>query len=575
MKMRTKMKSIAACIMLALPVLLGACAIDSQGFYVQNGKAWTEAEKPKDLPHAGEVCVLFTGDVHCGVDEGFGYAGLQQVRDNLEAEGYETILVDNGDSIQGEALGTISKGESMIGLMNAMHYDAAIPGNHEFDYGTDRFLELAERAEFPYICCNFTYKGEMVLKPYVILEAAGQKIAFVGVTTPRTLVGSNPLHFQDENGEFVYGFMQDNTGEGVYRAVQEAVNAARAEGADLVYVMAHLGLEASCSPWTYAEVAANTEGIDVFLDGHSHDTEQVVMNNKNGDRVVRSAAGTQLGSIGYSFISASGEVLDTGIWSWPNKTPAPELLGIRSSIREEIDKEKQKLQQMLGEVVAHTDVDLYIYDPVEKDLSGAPLRVVRRGETNLGDLCADAYREQGQADIGLANGGSIRSGISRGDITYEDVLKVFPFSNSMCVLEVSGQQMLDALEWGARMVPEESGAFLQVSGLSYEIHTGIPTPCRKDEKGMCIGIEGERRVKNVMFGDEPLDPDRRYTVSGQEYLLLEQGDGFTMFEGAVVLKNQVKLDSQLLTDHLADALGGRIGTEFADPAGQGRIVISE
>ncbi|MBQ1331897.1 MAG: metallophosphoesterase [Lachnospiraceae bacterium] len=172
--------------------------------------------------------VLFTSDVHSGIDQGFGYVGLQQVRDALEAEGYATILVDNGDSIQGEALATLTRGEANIELMNAAGYDAAIPGNHEFDFGADRFLELADMADYPYVCCNLLREGEPVFEPYVIVEAAGMKIAFVGVTTPTTVTSSTPAFFQNEDGEYIYDFLQDETGERVYQAVQDAADGARA-----------------------------------------------------------------------------------------------------------------------------------------------------------------------------------------------------------------------------------------------------------------------------------------------------------------------------------------------------------
>ncbi len=148
--------------------------------------------EPAPVEKNGDVYILFTSDIHCGVDQGFGLAGLKQVRDSLEQQGYTTILVDNGDAIQGEVMGTLSQGEAMIRLMNTLHYDVAIPGNHEFDYGADRFLELAELADFPYICCNLLREGKPVFAPYVILEAAGMKIAFVGVTTPTTITTSTP-----------------------------------------------------------------------------------------------------------------------------------------------------------------------------------------------------------------------------------------------------------------------------------------------------------------------------------------------------------------------------------------------
>ena len=523
----------------------------------------------------GDIYILFTSDVHCGIDQGFGYAGLQQVRDTLEAQGYETILVDDGDAIQGEPIGTLSEGEAIIDLMNDLKYDVAIPGNHEFDYGMPRFLELVEKADFPYISCNFTYLDELVFEPYIIKEAAGKKIGFVGVTTPLTITASTPVYFQDENGEYVYGFMSDDTGERVYQAVQSAVDAAREEGADYVYVIGHMGNGAEFKPWTYADVISHTDGIDVFLDGHSHDTDQVIMKNKDGEDVPRSAVGTKMACIGYSHISAEGDIVETGIWSWPNKTSAPELLDIHNEIRDRVDEAQQELAEELDQVVASTAVTLTINDPEAVDSSGNPVRMIRRAETNLGDLCADAARDQSGADIAFVNGGSIRVSIEKGDITFGNILAVHPFGSMLCVLEVTGQQILDALEWSCRSVPDENGGFNQVSGLTFEINSAIDSPCKADKDGMCTGIEGERRVQNVMVGGEALDPEKTYTLAGYDYQLRQQGDGYTAYDGAPVLQDNVKLDNQVLIDYIVDTLGGNVGGEYADPYGEGRITVLE
>jgi 2',3'-cyclic-nucleotide 2'-phosphodiesterase (5'-nucleotidase family) len=497
------------------------------------------------------------------------------VRDTLEAQGYETILVDDGDAIQGEPIGTLSEGEAVIDLMNDLKYDVAIPGNHEFDYGMPRFLELVKKAEFPYISCNFTYMDELVFEPYLIKEAAGKKIGFVGVTTPLSITSSTPVYFQDENGEYVYGFMSDDTGERLYQAVQSAVDAARAEGADYVYVIGHMGNGAQYRPWTYADVISHTNGIDAFLDGHSHDTDQVVMKNKDGEDVPRSAVGTKMECIGYSHISAEGEIVETGIWSWPNRISAPELLNIHNEIRDRVNEAQQELAEQLNEVVASTAVTLTVNDPKEVDRSGKPVRMIRRAETNLGDLCADAARDQSGADIAFVNGGSIRVSIEKGDITFGNILAVHPFGSMLCVLEVTGQQILDALEWSCHSVPDENGGFNQVSGLTFEINSAIDSPCKADKDGMCVGIEGERRVQNVMVGGEALDPEKTYTLAGYDYQLRQQGDGYTAYDGAPVLQDNVKLDNQVLIDYIVDTLGGEVGGDYADPYGQGRITVLE
>ena len=533
-----------------------------------------ETEAPAEGGLSKDLVILYTSDVHCCVDQGFGYVGLKAVRDSLEAAGNYTLLVDDGDSIQGEPLGTMTTGEADIDLMNAVGYDIAIPGNHEFDYGMDRFLELTEKAEFPYISCNFNKEGELVFDPYIIKEFDGVKIGFVGVTTPKTLTSSTPKYFQDENGNFIYGFLQDGTGEGVYNAVQKAVDDARAEGAQYIVVMAHLGNEAECSPWTYAEVIENTNGIDFFLDGHSHDSDQVIMKNKDGEDVIRSACGTKLGGIGWAKITVDGE-LSAGLYSWNNDVSAPELLGIKNEISDVLDAETAELDEALQTVVAKSAVELTIYDPEAVDGEGKPIRIVRRAETNLGDLCADAYLDQSGADIAFVNGGGIRISLPKGDITLNDILKVHPFGNSMCVIEVTGQQILDALEWGAHAMPGENGGFLQVAGLTYEIHTYIDSTCTQDENSMFTGVTGEYRVKNVMVGGEPLDLEKTYTLASHNYMLKNNGDGYTMFAGANILQDEVKLDNQVLKDYITGTLGGVIGEEYADPYGQGRIIAVE
>ena len=549
-----------------LLALLMVCSLVS-------GMAFADDEAAA-VERSADIVILFTSDVHCGIDQGFGYAGLSEIYDHLVAQGNKVILVDDGDNIQGEPIGTMTKGEALVDLMNKVGYSVAIPGNHEFDYGMEQFLSLAKQAKFSYVSCNFNHEGELVFDPYVIRELDGMKVAFVGVTTPKTLTSSTPRYFQDENGEFVYGFFQDETGEGVYNAVQSAVDAARAEGADYVVVMGHMGNEEECRPWTYADVIEHTNGIDVFLDGHSHDTEQVVMKNKDGDEVLRSACGTKLSCIGWCRIAQDGKIT-TGLYTWNNDASVPALLGLENKMSKAVTAASAALDKKLQEVVATSQVLLTINDPEAVDDNGKPIRMVRRAETNLGDLCADAYRFQSGADIAFVNGGGVRTNIAAGKITLDDILLVHPFGNAMCVIEVTGQQILDALEWGARKVPGENGGFLQVSGLSYEIHSYLPDPCQVDENTMCAGFEGERRVQNVLVGGEPIDPAATYTLASHDYMLLNNGDGFTAFDGAKLLQDRVKLDNQVLIDYITENLGGVIGEQYEDLTGDGRIVIVE
>ena len=521
----------------------------------------------------GEVMILFTSDVHCGVDQGFGYAGLAKIREAMENKGYTTILVDDGDAFQGEAIGTLTKGEAIINIMNACGYDVAVPGNHDFDYGMEQFLHLTQMADFPYICCNFRKEGKPVFQPYIIKEACGIRIAFVGVCTPKTLTTSTPAYFQNEKGEYIYDFMQDATGEEVYKAVQDAVDAARADGADVVYVMGHMGNEDECKPWTYADIISHTNGIDAFLDGHSHDLDRITMPNKDGDEVRRVAVGYKFNCIGYSRVTKDEGIVETEGWIWDNKDPIADLFEVDASISAQVSSELAVVAEDMKKVVAKSEVDLTINDPVKKDDQNHPLRIVRSRETNLGDLCADAYRDQLGTDIGIINSGAVRDNISKGDVTYGDIINVHPFENNTCVIKATGQQILDALEWGARSAPGECGGLLQVSGMSYEIDTSIPSGCITDNEEKCAGINGERRVKNVLVDNKPIDPDKTYTIGSVNYVLRENGDGYTAFDDSELVDDNGKIDNQILIDYIVETLGGTVGDEYADPYGQGRITI--
>ena len=520
-----------------------------------------------------DILILFTSDVHCGVAQGWGYAGLYAAKENLSKD-YNVLLVDDGDAIQGEPIGTMTRGEAIIDIMNVMGYDVAIPGNHEFDYGVDRFLELAAKANFPYISCNFNKEGELVFEPWLMKEIGGVKIAFVGVTTPDTLRSSTPKYFMDENGNFIYGFMADATGEALYNAVQQSVDAARAEGADYVILIGHLGNETENSPWMYSDVISHCSGIDALLDGHSHDTDQVVMKDKDGKDVVRSACGTKLAHIGALHITRDGKI-SSELYSWNSSVAAPKLLGISNPAAEAVSAASDELNAKLSEVVANSTVELITHDPEAKDANGNAVRVIRRSETNLGDLCADAYLDQSGADIAFLNGGGIRVPIHKGDITLNDILKVHPFGNSLTVIEVTGQQVLDALEWSVHALPGEFGGFNQVAGISFEYDSSIPSPCVADETNVMfdhIDESMERRVRNVLVAGEPIDPEATYKLACVDYQLLNNGDGYTMYAGANVLQNAVKLDNQVLIDYITGTLGGSVGAGYENPYGQGRIV---
>ena len=238
---------------------------------------------------------------------------------------------------------------------------------------------------------------------------------------------------------------------------------------------------------------------------------------------------------------------------------------------------QDKYHAVTEEVVAQTTVDLTVNDPATGE------RRVRSAETNLGDLCADAYREVMGADIGFVNGGGVRADIKAGDVTYGDIIAVHPFGNMACLAEVSGQQILDALELGSMYVgTAESGGFLQVSGLKYTINTQLPSSVVLDDNGSFVEVSGARRVSDVLVENretgayEPIDPNATYTLAGHNYMLKQGGDGFTMFgeDNIKLLLDETMVDNEVLIDYLTENLDGVIGEEYADPYGQGRITIN-
>ena len=533
---------------------------------------WAFAETENDAKLERDVVVLFTSDVHCGVDQGFGYVGLQAVKTQLERENCHVLLVDNGDALQGGPLGLLTQGAAMIEMMNRVGYDIAVPGNHDFDYGMKKFLSLTEAANFPFISCNFNREGELVFPPYVIREFDGVKLAFVGVTTPQTLYTSTPRYFQDESGRFIYGFMQGNDGADLYQAVQSAVDGARAEGADYVILLGHLGHDAIAIPYTYADVLGHTAGIDVMLDGHSHDTGKVAMKNRDGREVIRQACGTMLEGIGWLRISSVDGSLDTGLYTWSDPVPAPKLLGIENEMSEVVDGAQKALGEWLDTKVGVSTAEQTIYDPEALDDYGKPLLIVRVSETNLGDLVTDAFRAQSGADVAIDCAGSIRTNLPKGDITISGLLSVYPFGNHVSMKEVTGQQLLDALEWGVKDVPGGFGGFLQVSGLKYEFDPNVKSSCQADENNMFVGVTGEYRVKNVTVGGEPLNLEGTYKVAAVDYLLLNHGNGFTMFDSGKLLWQSEEQDYVVVAEYIQDGLKGVVGEEYESPYGQGRIV---
>ena len=509
-----------------------------------------------------EVTILYTNDVHTYIDKQapeLTYAAIAALKQSYQNAGKKVLLVDAGDHVQGTAYGSMDQGASIIELMNAAGYDAATPGNHEFDYGMDRAKELMRDADFPYLSCNWVdlRTNLRVLPEIKVFVRGGVRIAFVGITTPETFTKSTPAYFMSKaQTKYIYDILGGEDGQKLYSAVQKAVDKAKCL-ADVVIGLGHLGVDPSSSPWTSEEVIAHTTGFDAFIDGHSH----TVMENKqvadaSGRLVTLTQTGSYFANVGEMTIAPDGTISTRLVSTYDQEDVA---------VAAEQAAWVNTVDDMLGEKIAVADTKFYITDPATGK------RRIRSGETNLGDFVADGIYtyfnevEQLHCDIAIMNGGGIRSDEDAGYWTFKTCKQVSPFGNVACLMSVTGKQIQDALEFAARFAGaegKENGGFLQVAGATYEIRTDIPNTVQTDDKNVWIGsATGTPRVQNVKIYDrhtgtyEPLDPAKTYALAGMNYTLRNLGDGFAMFDGAELIKDYVSEDYLVMSTY-AMTFGG-------------------
>lgn len=524
-------------------------------------------------PSGRDIVILFTNDVHCGIDDNIGYAGLAQYKAEALERTPNVTLVDCGDAIQGGLIGTVSSGLYPVQIMNEVGYDFAIFGNHEFDYGMDRLQYLVGEADAQYLACNIVYTGSEEnkladVKPYSIVNYGDRSVAYIGVSTPESLVKSTPTYFM-ENGEYVYDFLGHDP-EVFYNCVQEYIYECQSLGADYIVVLSHLGIEEASEPYRSVDLIKNTSGIDVLLDGHSHSVIPCqIVSDKNSDDVKLASTGTKFQYIGELVITNDGTISLGIVSDYSKKNTSTEsfINTIKASYEEEVNK-----------IVASSDVDL-----LTTDSNG--IRLVRNRETAIGNLCADAYRAVAGADIGFINGGGIRADIKKGNISYADIIAVHPYGNTLCMVKTTGAKILDALELSNSYVKSEytdgawaigeDGGFLSVAGLKFEVDTSIPTSVKLDENGMFLEVAGERRVKNVKVLENgeyvDIDPEKTYTVACHNYLLKSAGNGYNMFLNDELLIDEGMIDNQVLITYIKDHLNGVLSEKYS--AIEGRIII--
>ena len=514
------------------------------------------------------IVILYDNDVHCAVD---GYAKMAGVKNELKKQTPYVSVVSCGDFAQGDVIGTLSEGGSIVEIMNQVGYDVVVFGNHEFDYSFRTMQELASQLKATVVSCNLINKktDKTLFKPYIIKEYGPTKVAYIGVITPETLT-SLPNIFKDiqlapfdaENNVEGVDFEGDFCADSLYSQVQKYVDAARSDGAHVVVVLAHLGDELIDKTMpTSVALIEQTHGIDVVLDGHAHHiiADTLIANNQN-QMVHLSSTGSNFRNIGQLTIA-------------PENTLSLQLLHVDSltmvddSVSALVDTLKNHTLVFGQERVGRTPFPL-----IANDAKGN--RIVRQEETNLANFCTDAFRIMLDTDIALINAGGIRDNIAAGDITYNDLLRVFPFNNTVCIATLTGKQLVDVLEYSTRYLPKESGGLLHVSGLRYiVIENECPAPIVYDENNLFVALASKsERLDRIEIWDKqaqryvPIKMNKEYTIAAFDYHIKKMG-GNGILRNAVLKQDKMNMDVDVLSAYLF-SLNGCVPAKYAKPEGR-------
>lgn len=503
------------------------------------------AQEPGALD--GSIVILHTNDVHGAIG---GYARVAALKDDYEAKGAYVLLLDAGDFIQGSPAVSTSEGAAAVELMNLTGYDAAVPGNHEFDYGYDNLAALAREADFPILGGNIRYSGETPFADQALFQAPdGTLVGVFGLTTPETATKANPAKIQGVT------FL---SGSDLWEYAQAEVEDLRDQGCDYVICLGHLGIDEASAGSRSIDLLEHVDGIDVFIDGHSHSTlEEVQIAADTIDmKGILTSTGTKLASVGVITIDAQGAITAESV-SVDSLTAEDAAVAARAAaIEEEID-------EAYGTVFAKNEVEL-----------DGESEHVRTRETNLGDLIADALawgaREAGvPVTAAITNGGGIRASIPAGDITKKDIQTVLPFGNTVSVVEVTGAELLEALEASTYCTPASLGGFPQVSGIEFTVDTaaaydgGDLYPGTTYQAPASIG-----RVEIETVGGMPFDPAATYTIATNDFVAAG-GDTYYAFAAAGKCYDLGLAMDEVVMDYIADYLGGTVTYEaYAYPNGR-------
>jgi len=448
--------------------------------------------------------IIATNDIHSRVyeDGGMGYAKIATIVDQYRSMNPNTIVLDAGDTLHGQTYATLVEGSSIVELMNTIGYSAMTTGNHDYNYGYEHLLEIEKQANFPILAANVKKAdGSYAYEPYIIKEVAGVKLGIFGIATPETVYKTHPNNVEGIT------FTDPAT------AAQEMVDTLK-DQVDVVINLAHLGTDGSTIDANRSDaVTEKVDGIDVVIDGHSHELVERIVNDAL--LVQFGEYGEQVGIITLEF--EEGKLINKQ--SHYITADDASTLPAHTEVEALVEKTTEAQQTILDQVIGKTAVKLI-----------GEREVVRTGESNLGNLIADAMIAATDADVAMTNGGGIRASIEEGDITKGDVITVLPFGNFIVTIEVTGQELKDALEVGAAGYPAAHGAFSHVSGITYKIDADAD-----------VG----NRVHSVVVNGKALELNQSYTLATNDFLAAG-GDQYTMLADNTIINNAGTLDEELI-----------------------------
>ena len=492
----------------------------------------------------GHIVILHTNDVHGAIDN---YASVAALKDAYEAAGAQVLLMDAGDFSQGSTSVNVSEGATAVELMNMAGYDVATTGNHEFDYGYANLKTLMEQAEFPIRAANaFTAEGELAMdEANHTFQLGDVTVGVFGLATPETATKAHPAKLEGVT------FLAE---EELFACAQEQVDELTAAGCDYIIALGHLGIDAESTGNRSIDLLENVTGIDVFIDGHSHSTQSDIAEETNGTGMVGdtvlTSTGTKLESVGVVDIAADGTI-DASTISM-EELNATEGFTPDQDIATRVSEINAQIEEDMGQVIGTSEVDL---DGVREN--------VRASETNLGDLITDAMlwqagQDNEEVDAAITNGGGIRASIAAGDITKKSVNDVLPFGNTLYVVELTGAELLEALEASTYCTPEPVGAFPQVAGIEFTINTGAAYDAGENYPGTTYaGPNSINRVTIQTVGGQAFDADATYTIVTNDFLAAG-GDTYYAFSAAESgYDTGISLD-QVVMDYITEELDGTV-----------------